>query len=59
MVKCRLGVQEVGFFGRSITTAGVVPPIKHVQAIQEFQGPEDVKQLVPLLGLVSFSGSSY
>jgi hypothetical protein len=54
MDKCQFGVVQVEFLGHSITAAGAMPLLKHVEAIQNFPRPVDAKQLQQFLGLVNF-----
>ena len=42
------------FLGHQITSAGIVPLSRHVDAIQHFPQPKDIKQLQQFLGLVNF-----
>jgi hypothetical protein len=44
----------VKFLGHMVSGDGIVPFPRHVQAIQEFPPPTDVKQLQQFLGLVNF-----
>jgi hypothetical protein len=52
--KCPFIVLEVKILSYSVTAAGAVLLIKHVQIIQEFQRPLEPKQLQHCLGLVNF-----
>ncbi len=46
-------MKEVEFLGHMIAEAGVVPLIKHMQAIRDLKRPVDSEQLQRFLGLVS------
>ena len=52
--KCVFAVSSLEFLGHQITSAGVVPLSRHVDAIQHFPQPKDIKQLQRFLGLVNF-----
>ncbi len=52
--KCELGRQAVDFLGHRISADGVVPLLKHVEAIQEYPRPTDMRSLQSFLGLVNF-----
>jgi hypothetical protein len=49
-----LGRQAVDFLGHRISADGVVPLLKHVEAIQKYPRPTDMKSLQSFLGLVNF-----
>ncbi len=52
--KCTFAVSLVKFLGHMVDGSGIVPLPRHVQAIQEFPPPADIKQLQQFLGLVNF-----
>jgi hypothetical protein len=52
--KCTFAVSSVKFLGHMVDGNGIVPLPRHVQAIQEFPPPADIKQLHQFLGLVNF-----
>ncbi len=52
--KCELGQQAVNFLSHRISADGVVPLLKHVDAIQEYPRPTDMRSLQFFLGLVNF-----
>jgi len=52
--KCVFAVSSLEFLGHSVSVDGLVPLPKHVEAIQNFPPPQDVKQLQRFLGLVNF-----
>ena len=52
--KCVFAVSSLEFLGHQITSAGVVPLSRHVDAIQHFPQPKDIKQLQRYLGIVNF-----
>ncbi len=52
--KCTFAVSSVKFLGHMVDGNGIVPLPRHVQAIQEFPPPADIKQLQQFLGLVNF-----
>jgi hypothetical protein len=52
--KCTIAVSSVKFLGHMVDGNGIFPLPRHVQAIQEFPPPADIKQLQQFLGLVNF-----
>ncbi len=53
--KCTFAVSSVKFLGHMVDGSGIVPLSRHVQAIQEFPPPTDIRQLQQFLGLVNFN----
>jgi hypothetical protein len=47
-------VSEVNFLGHRVSTAGISPLPKHVEALQRLPVPTDVKGLQRFLGLINF-----
>jgi hypothetical protein len=52
--KCTFAVSSVKFLGHMVDGNGIVPLPRHLQAIQEFSPPADIKQLQQFLGPVNF-----
>jgi RNase H-like domain found in reverse transcriptase/Reverse transcriptase (RNA-dependent DNA polymerase) len=52
--KCVFVVVEVDFLGHRVSTAGISPLPKHVEALQRLPVPTDVKVLQRYLGLINF-----
>ncbi len=52
--KCELGRQSVDFLGHLISSSGMEPLCKHVEAIQQYPRPADMRALQSFLGLVNF-----
>jgi hypothetical protein len=52
--KCEFGKSEIEFLGHRVSAAGVEPLASHVEAIRDFQPPEDKQGLQIFLGLVNF-----
>ncbi|MBM3938844.1 MAG: DDE-type integrase/transposase/recombinase, partial [Sphingomonadales bacterium] len=52
--KCAFGQPEVEFLGHQVSTAGLVPLRRHIDAIREFPAPSDVKGLQRFLGMFNF-----
>ena len=52
--KCLWAKSSVPFLGHDVTAAGVTPLDRHVEAVQSFPQPGDVKALQRFLGVVNF-----
>ena len=52
--KCVFFQKEVEFLGHTVDSTGVWPLSRHVQAINNFPPPTDIKALQRFLGLVNF-----
>jgi hypothetical protein len=52
--KCVFAVAEIDFLGHRVSTAGISPLPKHVEALQCLPVPTDVKGLQRFLGLINF-----
>lgn len=52
--KCVFAKSKLIFIGHGITTDGIAPLIDQIQAIREFNRPEDVKSLRRFLGIINF-----
>ena len=52
--KCHFVCTHVHYLGHVITAEGVKPTTTHIEAIQDFAAPKDVKALRQLLSLASF-----
>ena len=52
--KCVFATSSLEFLGHYVTTASMVPLLRHVDAIQDFPQPQDIKQLQRFLGLINF-----
>ena len=52
--KCEFGKSTVSFLGHQVTSTGVVPLTKHVEAIKSFARPGTKLQLQRFLGLINF-----
>jgi cleavage and polyadenylation specificity factor subunit 1 len=52
--KCEFMKSELDFLGHHITADGVAPMPSHVEAIEQFPPPSEVKQLQRFLGMVNF-----
>ena len=52
--KCSFGRSSVNFLGHSVSSAGVTPLTKHLEAINSFPPPADRQQLQRFLGMVNF-----
>ena len=52
--KCVFATSSLEFLGHQVTTASLVPLPRHVDAIQDFPQPQDIKQLQRFLGLINF-----
>ncbi len=52
--KCQFGVPELDFLGHRVTSQGISPPQKRVQAIRDFPRPTTTCRLREFLGLVNF-----
>jgi hypothetical protein len=52
--KCVFAATAVDFLGNQVTTEGVAPLRKHVEALKQLPVPADVKQLQCFLGLINF-----
>ena len=52
--KSKIGTTEVSFIGHLLTSKGVKPDPKKVQAITDMQAPKDTTKLQRFLGMVSY-----
>ncbi|KAL0194540.1 hypothetical protein M9458_008112, partial [Cirrhinus mrigala] len=52
--KCRVGVQEVSYFGHRLSGEGISPDPQKVKAIQEMQPPQSKPELETILGMVNY-----
>jgi len=52
--KCVLGQESVVYLGHQVSSSGVQPLKKRVQAIEEFPQPKTVRQLMQFLGMINF-----
>ena len=52
--KCNLFKKEVDYLGHTLTTEGIKPSKKNVEAILELSRPKTVKQVCRLAGMVNF-----
>ena len=52
--KCEFGVREIDFLGHRVTSEGIKPMQKKVEAVRQFVRPRSVKALQRFLGLVNF-----
>lgn len=52
--KCIFGQSSLEFLGHTVSTDGVVPLPKKVQAVLDFEPPRDVRGLQRFLGMVTF-----
>ena len=53
-VKCCFAQPSVEFLGHIVTSSGLSPLIKHVEAVEDFPPPTCVKSLQRFLGLIYF-----
>jgi hypothetical protein len=54
IAKCSFGQPHVEFLGHHISEGGAEPLLKHLEAVQAFPRPLDVKGLQGFLGLINF-----
>jgi transposase InsO family protein len=52
--KLEVGVQEVSYFGHLLTSEGLKPDPKKVDAIRNMPPPSDKKELKTILGMINF-----
>ena len=52
--KCQLGVAELDFLGHHVSSAGISPLPRKVQAIADFPKPQTERQLRKFIGMVTF-----
>jgi transposase InsO family protein len=52
--KCEFLRTEITFLGHRLTAAGMTPVASHVQAVQDFPQPADLKELQRFLGLLNY-----
>ena len=52
--KCTFAASSVKFLGHMVSESGVVPLPRHVEAIDSFPPPTDLRQLQRFLGLINF-----
>jgi hypothetical protein len=52
--KCVFAVQSLKFLGHMVDGTGIRPLPKHIEAVQDFAQPTDIKALQRFLGMVNF-----
>lgn len=52
--KCKIGQTELEFLGHTITSEGLKPPKKRIEAILRFEKPTLAKDLKRFLGMINF-----
>ena len=52
--KCSFGQEEIDYLGHKITSAGIIPLRKHVDALLLQPQPQDVRGLQRFLGMINF-----
>ena len=52
--KCVFGVDKIEFLGHLVTSSGIAPSPKKVEAITNFPRPQTIKQLQEFLGMLNF-----
>jgi hypothetical protein len=52
--KCVFAVQSLKFLGHMVDGTGIRPLPKHIEAVQDFAQPADIKALQRFLGMVNF-----
>ena len=53
--KCKFSVPEINFFGHKLSSKGLAPDPKKVEALKSFTRPKDIKQLRSFIGMANFS----
>jgi hypothetical protein len=53
--KLQFKKQQVNFYGHTLTTEGIIPADDKLQAIKNISTPSNVKELLSLLGMITYS----
>ena len=52
--KCSFAVKEIEYLGYTLTTNGIKPSLKKIEAIKKLKAPTTIKQLKSFLGMVTY-----
>uniref|UniRef100_A0A3P9K9H2 Gypsy retrotransposon integrase-like protein 1 n=1 Tax=Oryzias latipes TaxID=8090 RepID=A0A3P9K9H2_ORYLA len=52
--KCRISVQEVSYFGHTLSHEGLKPDPRKIKAVQEMQAPQNKTELETVLGMFTY-----
>ena len=52
--KLQFKKQQVNFYGHTLTTKGIIPADDKLQAIKNISTPSNVKELLSLLGMITY-----